>query len=255
MPAVDHPLGAAASLPGQVASLRKIVKDLSVNKTQSPDVLTVGAGGLTVVGASTLTGGVSGPVAATGALSGSSLSVSGGISGAGISGSSLAVGGGAITGGSVTTTGGASIGAGVTIGANANLGGDVFIPNRTAVVSGYFGLWVNSDGRIGISSSARRYKQNITPKLYSLAQISLIQVVSYRLISAVELLGDAARIEMGVIAEQLIEAGLSEFVAFNPDGTPETVSYERLALVALSGVQQLIATVTDLEKRLTAGGL
>lgn len=250
MPAVDHPLGTAASLPGQVADLRKKVKDLSVNKTASPASLAIGAGGLSVTGSTTLSGGVSGSVAATGALSGSSLSVSGTISG-----SSISVGSGAITGGTVTTTGSASIGTGATIGASANVGGDVFIPNRTAVVSGYFGLWVNSDGRIGISSSAERYKQDIQPRAYTLAQIATIQVVDYRLRTAVDLLGDAARVEVGVIAEQLVAAGLSEFVQFNPDGTTETVAYDRLALVALAGVQELIQRVELLEARLTKAGL
>jgi hypothetical protein len=255
MPAVDHPLGAAASLPGQVAALRKVVKDLSVNKTQSPAIFAVGAGGLSVVGPSTLTGGVTGPIVATGPLSGSSLSVSGSISGLALTGTSLDVGAGSITGATVTTTGAASIGAGVTISTSAALGGDVFIPNRTAVVSGYFGLWVNSDGRIGISSSGERYKQEITARAYTLEQIELIAVVSYRLKTAVAEIGDAARVEVGVIAEQLITAGLAEFVQFNPDGTTETVAYERLALVALVGVQVLAGRVRSIEARLTAGGL
>lgn len=249
MPAIDHPLGVAASLPGQLAALRKSVKDLSVNKTQSPASLVIGAGGLTVAGATTLTGGVAGPVAATGAISGTT-----------ITGTSLAVGSGTITGGAVngatvTTTGAAGIGAGLTVGASVNVTGDVFIPNRTAVVSGYFGLWVNSDGRIGISSSAERYKQDITAHTYTLAEIETLAVVTYRLKTAVALLGDGARVEVGVIAEQLIAAGFSEFVQFNADGTTETVSYDRLALVGLAGVQLLSARVKSIEARLTAGGL
>lgn len=249
MPAIDHPLGVAASLPGQVAALKKAVKDLSVNKTQSPDGLVIGVTGLTVAGPTALTGGVAGPVAASGALSGSSVSTPGPISGGALSGASVAVGSGAITGGTLTTTGGA------TIGTSASLGGDVFIPNRTAVVSGYFGLWVNSDGRIGISSSAERYKQDISPRAYTLEQIETIAVVSYRLKTAVELLGDAARVEVGVIAEQLVKAGLAEFVQFNADGTTETVAYERLALVALAGVQVLAGRMRSIEARLSAGGL
>ena len=235
MPAVDDPFGVAASLPGQMAELKRVVKDLSVNRTFSPATFAVGAGGLTVVGPTvntgptTLTGGVTGPVAATGALSGTTVTATG-----------------AATSATVTTTGNA------TIGGNMPVTGDVFIPNRTPVVSGYFGLWVNSDGRIGISASARRFKQDITPRVYTLDQIALIQIVSYRLRTAVTLLGDSARVEVGVIAEQLIDAGMPEFVAFNADGVPETVAYERLDLMGIIGVQQLIPRVQALEARLTA---
>ena len=255
MPAVDHPLGVAASLPGQVAALRKIVKDLSVNKTYSPASLAIGAGGLTVLGTTTLTGGVTGPVASTDALSGTSLTVTGAVAGAAITGTSLAVGAGAISGATVTTTGAATIGAGVSIGASATLTGDVFIPNRTPVISGYAAAWINSDGRIGISASSERYKQDITPREYALEQIDAIEVVSYRLIAAVEQYGDFALTDSGVIAEQLVEVGLPEFVVFNPDGTAETVMYDRLTVVAIAGVQQLAAQVRALTTRLDKAGL
>ena len=198
--------------------------------------LNVGTGALNSAGA--ITAGTT--IAAGGALSGASLGVTGALTGA-----SVAVTG-AATSATVATTGNA------TVGGNVPVAGDVFIPNRTPVVSGYFGLWVNSDGRIGISSSARRYKQNITPHAYTLDQIALIQIVNYRLITAVALLGDAARVEVGVVAEQLISAGMPEFVAFNADGTTESVAYERLNLVAIAGVQQLIVRVQNIEARLAA---
>lgn len=78
MPAIDDPMGMAASIPGQLADLKRVVKDLSVNRTFSPNLFAVGAGGLTVAGPTTLTGGVAGPVAATGQLSGAGLSITSG---------------------------------------------------------------------------------------------------------------------------------------------------------------------------------
>lgn len=149
MPAVDDPFGIAASLPGQVAALARTVKDLSVNRTQSPAGLAIGATGLTVagptalsnvlsvLGLTTLTGGVTGPVAATGALSGASAAVTGAISGASlavtgtiagssITGTSLAVGAGSIGGGAITgtslTVGAGTLAAGAITGASLNLG-------------------------------------------------------------------------------------------------------------------------------------
>ena len=148
MPAIDDPFSVAASLPGQMAEIRRVVKDLSVNRTQSPAGLAVGATGLTVLGPTALTGplsvagGVTGPVAATGALSGTSVAVTG-----------------AATSASVTTT------AGATVGGDINVTGDLYTPHgrATPVVSGYVSAWLNVDGRLGATASTRASKRDLIP--------------------------------------------------------------------------------------------
>jgi hypothetical protein len=50
MPAVDNPNGLAASLPGQIAGIRRDLKDLSNSVKAAPVKLVVGSGGLTVAG-------------------------------------------------------------------------------------------------------------------------------------------------------------------------------------------------------------
>lgn len=235
-------------------------RSLAASQIGSGGLLINGGGSLTISGTGSLNVG-SGALNSAGSIAaGTTISAGGAITGASLGVGTGAIAGGAITGASVAVTGAASS-ATVTTTGNATVGGsvpvtgDVFIPNRTPVVSGYFGLWVNSDGRIGISSSARRYKQDIAPHAYTLDQIALIQIVNYRLITAVALLGDAARVEVGVVAEQLIDAGMPEFVAFNADGTTESVAYERLNLVAIAGVQQLIGRVRSIEARLAAANI
>ena len=52
---------------------------------------------------------------------------------------------------------------------------------------------------------------------------------------------------MGVIAEQLVDAGLREFVVFDDDGNTQSVAYDRLALVALGGLAELAQRVDELE--------
>lgn len=117
------------------------------------------------------------------------------------------------------------------------------------VSTGYSSLYVNSDGRFGATPSARRYKRDIKPHSYTLEQLARIQLVTYRLKAAVKEHGDQAPREVGVIAEQLIDAGLSEFVIFNSDGETQSVAYERLALVALGALQELAARHDALEQR------
>ena len=245
MPAVDDPFGMAASMPGQLAELRRQLKDLSVNRTFAPNIFTVGAGGLTVLGPSALNGpvtfgaGVTGPVAATGPVSGTTLS-----------GTSVAV-----TGAASSAT--SAVSGNSTVGGDINLTGDLYTPHGkiTPVVSGYVAAYINTDGRLGASVSAQRFKQDIAPHTYTLDQIALIQIVSYRLRTAVAKLGNGARVEVGVIAEQLVSAGMPEFVVYGDDGQCLTVAYERLDLVAIAGVQLLYAEIVNIKKRLTAAGL
>lgn len=129
--------------------------------------------------------------------------------------------------------------------------GGLFMPNLTAVASSYVAMFRNGDGRVGISPSARKFKKDIAPRVYTLNDLNRIRVVSYRLRSWVFGSEDAPT-DVGVIAEELIDAGLSEFVVFDGDGKPLSVHYERLALVAIGALQELAHGVDLLTQRLDA---
>jgi hypothetical protein len=135
--------------------------------------------------------------------------------------------------------------------------GDFYTPHgrATPVVTSYVAAYLNTDGRIGATVSAERFKQDIEPRAYTLEQIAMVQVVSYRLRTAVAELGAQAQVEVGVIAEQLVEAGLSEFVVFDEDGAPFTVNYDRLDLLGVAGAGLLLARVKAIESRLEDAGL
>lgn len=143
-----------------------------------------------------------------------------------------------------------------TISGDINLAGDLYTPHAkiTPVVTGYVAAFINTDGRIGAAVSAERFKQNIAPRAYTLDQIALIQIVSYRLRTAVLELDAGARIEVGVIAEQLVAAGMPEFVVYGDDGQCLSVAYERLDLVGIAGVQLLYAELINIKKRLYVAG-
>ena len=224
MPAVDNPNALAASLPGQVADLRRQLKDLSVNRAYSPVSWHVGATGLivdgpsTLTGAATLTGGVTGAVAATGAVSGTTL----------------------------TSSGATSVGTGLSVGGDINLTGDLYSVHglNTPVVSGYFAAYFNVDGRVGRTTSARRYKQEITAWTPDLQAVFALQLVTYRLKTAVAEFGADAPLEHGMIAEELVALGLSWLVTYI-NGEVEGIAYEKLALALLPAIQ-------NHEKRLLA---
>ena len=242
MPAIDDPFSIAASLPGQMATLKAQVKDLSVNRTQSPSILTVGAGGLTVAGPTvhtgptTLTGGVTGPVAASGALSGASVAVTG-----------------AATSATVTTSG--------DITSNGNLNTPGTLTATTAInclgaynnllTSGYRGLWVTttgSTGAFGYVPSSRRFKQDEKPAIVNLAAALAMQVVNFRYKQAVIDHGDQAAVEWGVIAEDLDALGFTWLVDYDEAGLPFGVKKEAIIFA-------FIPVIQDHEARLRKAGL
>lgn len=131
--------------------------------------------------------------------------------------------------------------------------GPLYMTALAPVASGYAAMYRNSDGRVGISPSARRFKKDITERAYTVEQLRAIRVVSYRLKAAVY--GDGwedAPIDVGVIAEELIDAGLAEFVVFDQDDQPLSVHYERLALVAIGALQETLDRLDTIEARLGA---
>ncbi|WP_341935510.1 tail fiber domain-containing protein [Microbacterium sp. LWO14-1.2] len=136
---------------------------------------------------------------------------------------------------------------------NVVVQGQLYTPAATPVTAGYVAAYINNDGRVGKSPSARRFKKDISDHAYSVRDLLGIRLRTYRLRAAVFGEGwEDAPVEVGVIAEELIDAGLSEFVHFDANGEPETVHYERLALVAIGALQELATTVADLTARVEA---
>jgi len=124
------------------------------------------------------------------------------------------------------------------------------------VVSSYLAAYINNDGRFGATPSALRLKQDITARTYTLDDVALLQVVNYRLIEAVELHGDDAAFEVGLIGDWMLEAGFPEFVVVNPEsGEVITVHYERIALVCVGALQDAKQRIEAIESRLDAAGI
>ena len=242
MPAIDDPFSIAASLPGQLAEIRRTIKDLSVNRTQSPAGLAIGATGLTVAGPTaltgsvTLTGGVTGPVAATGPVSGAALS-----------GTTVAA--------STTVTAGTDVNAGGNVNAAGTLNGPAGINCLGAysnlLTSGFRALWVTttgSTGAFGYVPSSRRFKQDEKPATVNLTAALAMQVVNFRYKQAVIDHGDAAAVEWGVIAEDLHALGFSWLVDYDETGLPFGVKKDAIIFA-------FIPVIQNHEARLTAAGL
>lgn len=106
---------------------------------------------------------------------------------------------------------------------------------------------VGDNGEVGISSSSARYKQDIETFEITEAEFRAINARRFRYKSDVEARGDDATADVGFIAEELVAAGITEPVFYDPDGRPEGINYDRLTPFLWAMVTQLLERVDALE--------
>lgn len=114
---------------------------------------------------------------------------------------------------------------------------------NNSVTTSYVAAYINSDGKFLATASSRKFKRDIVT--YSGGDWRKIRAVTFRLRSAWILDGlaggDGSKVprEVGVIAEELDALGYTELVVYDRDGSPWSVHYERIGVVALAASQEL----------------
>ena len=127
--------------------------------------------------------------------------------------------------------------------------------NRLVSGSPYKVQYVDSSGQMGYVPSSRRYKRDIrTARLDVRSIMAELRVVKFRYLDAVELSGEEATVEWGVIAEEIHDLGLTWLVDYNEDGLPDGVKHERFAILLIMDAQDQQAQIDDLSERLSAIG-
>jgi hypothetical protein len=166
---------------------------------------------------------------------------------------------GSLRGTSITVNNGAG-GSSVILSQNGNVavGGTLGVTSTATVTGNVYGvstysqtntgraMFVASDGLYGIGSSSIRFKENVVDAGLDVDAIRQIAVRHFNYKSD---FSNDQSLQVGVIAEELVELGLGEFVFFNDDGTADGVAYEKLALAVLSLVQVQADAFDALEAR------
>lgn len=108
-------------------------------------------------------------------------------------------------------------------------------------------VWVDGNGRLYRSTSSRRYKRDIRPLPAALGAglVDKLRPVLYR--RAADVAGDDVDF-VGLIAEDVAEAGGREYVSLDQDGRAEGLMYERLTAMLIGAVQDLRTRVARLEE-------
>lgn len=112
--------------------------------------------------------------------------------------------------------------------------------------------WVLSDGTLGTAQSSRKVKQDFVAPDITLEQMRSVDWTLYRFIDDVNRNGDDAAIHLGMIAEELDDNGLGQFVEYNDDYEPVGINYPMLGVWAVHEAHLAHARIDELESRLKA---
>lgn len=113
-------------------------------------------------------------------------------------------------------------------------------------------VWALSDGTLGTAQSSRKVKQDFLNPDITLEQMRSVDWTLYRFIDDVNLNNDDAAIHIGMIAEELDDNGLGQFVEYNDDYEPVGINYPMLGVWAIHEAHLAHDRVDRLEERLKA---
>jgi hypothetical protein len=104
-------------------------------------------------------------------------------------------------------------------------------------------MYVDSNGLLYRSTSSLRYKSDVANATHGLADVLKLRSVTYKAKNS----GDT--VFGGLIAEEVHDAGLTEFVAYDKEGRPDAIHYGNMVALLVKAVQELTARVAELEAK------
>jgi hypothetical protein len=107
-------------------------------------------------------------------------------------------------------------------------------------------MHILSSGSIVRSTSSRKYKTDIQDATHGLAEVMQLRPVTYKGTGN----HDGQQVLGGLIAEEVHDAGLTEFVQYADDGTPDALAYGHMVSLCVKAIQELNAKVEALETQL-----
>jgi len=114
--------------------------------------------------------------------------------------------------------------------------------------AGAANMFVQTDGTFYRSTSSLKYKNNVQDATHGLADLLQLRSVTYE--GKAET--DAGKTFGGLIAEEVHAAGLTEFVQYAEDGSPDALAYGNMVSLCIKAIQEQQALITQLTARITA---
>jgi hypothetical protein len=156
------------------------------------------------------------------------------------------------TTGSIGTTSTLFSAAGISTNGSLTVDGNITGINTYVQTNTGRAMFVNSGGLYGIGASSRRFKENIVDAEIDTDAVLDIQVRKFNYKKSFD---ETMPEDIGVIAEELEELGLTDFIYFDAEGVPDGVAYEKLALALIpvlkkqqAQIDSVVARLDELEK-------
>ena len=103
---------------------------------------------------------------------------------------------------------------------------------------------VASNGRLSRSTSSRKYKNTITDATKGLAEVKTLRPVTYKSNN------DGDTVFYGLIAEEVHDSGLTEFVEYNSDNEPDALRYSNMVSICIKALQEADDKIEALTARI-----
>jgi hypothetical protein len=110
-------------------------------------------------------------------------------------------------------------------------------------------MFVDSSGFLYRSTSSLKYKTDVQDTTHGLEKVMALRPVTYKGKN------DGDTVFGGLIAEEVHAAGLTEFVQYADDGTPDALAYGNMVSLAFKAIQEQQAMIESLRQRLSAANL
>ena len=105
---------------------------------------------------------------------------------------------------------------------------------------------VTSGGEFAKSTSSKRYKNTINDATHGLTELLKLRSVTFKGNN------DGDIVFGGLLAEEVHDAGLTEFVVYNDDDQPDALAYGNMVSLCIKAIQELSTKVTTLEAEVKA---
>jgi hypothetical protein len=105
---------------------------------------------------------------------------------------------------------------------------------------------VESTGQIRRSTSSLRYKNTVNDATHGLTELLQLRPVTFK--------GNDndTKVVGGLIAEEVHDAGLTEFVDYDDQDRPDALAYGNMVSLCIKAIQEQQTTITTLEARIAA---
>jgi hypothetical protein len=114
--------------------------------------------------------------------------------------------------------------------------GGIYAPSvYTFTTASAANMFIESGGFFRRSTSSIKYKTDVQDATHGLTEVLQLRPVTYKGKN------DGDTVFGGLIAEEVHEAGLTEFVQYADDGTPDALAYGNMVSLAFKAIQELKA--------------